>query len=327
MPTVLIVDDHPTFRSTARQLLEAEGFDVVGEAEDGASALACVARLKPEVVLLDVQLPDMDGFEVTSRLTSNGNRTQVVLTSSRDASEFGALVAASGRAASSRRASWAETGRLAGVSTRAALGIWTLALACAAGAAVLVEASDHTSGKLGTLVLAIPTALAFIAGGILACSGRRTGPERCSSSLASPGPWRADDVRQRRRLHDRAARRHALHRASRTSCSRSERPVETRADRWIVYAFYAAAIVGPPLAFLFDDGELAGNPCAGTARARTTSSRLPRTRRSRTRSSSATRSSSLRLPQRCSCDSCSAGGGRLSALRRALFPSSSPQPS
>lgn len=96
MPTVLIVDDHPTFRATARQLLEAEGFEVVGEAENGASALECVARLKPEVVLLDVQLPDMDGFEVASKLSTNGNRAQVVLTSSRDASEFGALVAESG---------------------------------------------------------------------------------------------------------------------------------------------------------------------------------------------------------------------------------------
>jgi DNA-binding NarL/FixJ family response regulator len=96
VPTVLIVDDHPTFRATARQLLEVEGFEVVGEAEDGSSALDCVARLKPEVVLLDVQLPDMDGFEVASRLCSNGNRAQVVLTSSRDASEYGPLVKASG---------------------------------------------------------------------------------------------------------------------------------------------------------------------------------------------------------------------------------------
>jgi DNA-binding NarL/FixJ family response regulator len=96
VPTVLIVDDHPTFRATARQLLESEGFEVVGEAENGASALECVARLKPEVVLLDVQLPDMDGFEVASRISTNGNRAQVVLTSSRDASEFGALVTESG---------------------------------------------------------------------------------------------------------------------------------------------------------------------------------------------------------------------------------------
>jgi DNA-binding NarL/FixJ family response regulator len=96
VPTVLIVDDHPSFRSTARQLLEAEGFDVIGEAENGESALACVARLKPEVVLLDVQLPDMDGFEVATRLCSNGHRAKVVLTSSRDVSEFGSLIATCG---------------------------------------------------------------------------------------------------------------------------------------------------------------------------------------------------------------------------------------
>ena len=111
MPTVLIVDDHPTFRSTARQLLEAEGFDVIGEAEDGASALACVARLRPEVVLLDVQLPDMDGFEV-SRLTSNGNRTQVVLVlepgrvPSSGRSSRPPVRAASSRRASSRGGDW-----------------------------------------------------------------------------------------------------------------------------------------------------------------------------------------------------------------------------
>jgi DNA-binding NarL/FixJ family response regulator len=92
MPRVLIVDDHATFRATARRLLEAEGFDVVGEAEDGASALEAVARLRPEVVLLDVQLPDMDGFEVSRQLCSNGSSPKIVLTSSRDASEFGDLV-------------------------------------------------------------------------------------------------------------------------------------------------------------------------------------------------------------------------------------------
>jgi DNA-binding NarL/FixJ family response regulator len=96
MPRVLIVDDHVTFRATARRLLEAEGFEVVGEAEDGASALEAVARLRPEVVLLDVQLPDMDGFEVSRRLCSNGASPMIVLTSSRDASEFGDLVGACG---------------------------------------------------------------------------------------------------------------------------------------------------------------------------------------------------------------------------------------
>ena len=95
---VLIVDDHPSFRASARRLLAAEGFDVVGEAEDGASALAEAARLLPELVLLDVQLPDIDGFEVASRLTHGGGGPAVVLTSSRDGSDFGPLVAASGAA-------------------------------------------------------------------------------------------------------------------------------------------------------------------------------------------------------------------------------------
>jgi DNA-binding NarL/FixJ family response regulator len=96
VPTVLIVDDHPSFRLTARALLEAEGFDVVGEAADGASALAAVSELRPDVVLLDVQLPDLDGFEVASQLCSNGHCPSIVLTSSRDGSDFGPLVARSG---------------------------------------------------------------------------------------------------------------------------------------------------------------------------------------------------------------------------------------
>jgi DNA-binding NarL/FixJ family response regulator len=92
MTTVLIVDDHASFRATARRLLEAEGFDVVGEAESGEAAIEAVARLQPDVVLLDVQLPDMDGFDVAPRLGKNGHRPAIVLTSSRDASEFGVLV-------------------------------------------------------------------------------------------------------------------------------------------------------------------------------------------------------------------------------------------
>jgi DNA-binding NarL/FixJ family response regulator len=90
--TVLIVDDHPSFRSTARALLEADGFDVVGEAVDGADALAKVRELRPEVVLLDVQLPDLDGFEIASRLCGNGHAPAVVLVSSRDAADYGDLI-------------------------------------------------------------------------------------------------------------------------------------------------------------------------------------------------------------------------------------------
>jgi DNA-binding NarL/FixJ family response regulator len=94
--TVLIVDDHPSFRLTVRALLEAEGFEVVGEAADGASAIEEARRLKPEVMLLDVQLPDMDGFAVAEELCRNGWSPAVVLTSSRDLSDFGSLVATCG---------------------------------------------------------------------------------------------------------------------------------------------------------------------------------------------------------------------------------------
>ena len=90
--TLLIVGDHPSFRANAREQLEAEGFDVIGEAEDGASALAAIHELRPDVVLLDVQLPDMNGFEVASKVTANGSGSKIVLVSSRDGSDFGPLV-------------------------------------------------------------------------------------------------------------------------------------------------------------------------------------------------------------------------------------------
>ena len=92
--TILVVDDHPSFRRCARQLLEADGFDVVGEAEDGAGALSAIDRLHPDVVLLDVQLPDMDGFTVLERL--GAERPQVVLVSSREATDYNGLIRSSG---------------------------------------------------------------------------------------------------------------------------------------------------------------------------------------------------------------------------------------
>lgn len=94
--TVLIVDDHATFRRSARMLLEAEGYEVIGEAEDGRSGLSEAESLGPDVVLLDVFLPDVDGFEVASELTGRGLALVVVLTSSRDGRDFGPLVAESG---------------------------------------------------------------------------------------------------------------------------------------------------------------------------------------------------------------------------------------
>jgi len=93
---VLVVDDHAGFRSCATELLTAEGFDVVGEAEDGASALARAAELMPELVLLDVQLPDLAGFEVAERLLAVNPELVIVLVSSRDRSAYGPLVEQSG---------------------------------------------------------------------------------------------------------------------------------------------------------------------------------------------------------------------------------------
>ena len=96
--TVLVVDDHPSFRRLASRLLQASGFSVVGEARDGASALASAQELRPDVVLLDVLLPDTTGFAVAEALAADDGGPAVVLTSSRSASDFGdALVRSSAR--------------------------------------------------------------------------------------------------------------------------------------------------------------------------------------------------------------------------------------
>jgi DNA-binding NarL/FixJ family response regulator len=94
LSTVLIVDDHQGFRALASALLESEGFDVVGEVPDGSSALDAVRRLHPDFVLLDVQLPDMDGFAVAAKLAQEPDPPPVVLTSSRNSSDYGSRVAA-----------------------------------------------------------------------------------------------------------------------------------------------------------------------------------------------------------------------------------------
>jgi DNA-binding NarL/FixJ family response regulator len=91
--TVVIVDDHRTFRQSAHALLELDGFKVVGEAQDGASGLDLVRDLEPDVVLLDIALPDMSGFDVAERLTP---KTKVILTSSRQQSDLGRRVRQSG---------------------------------------------------------------------------------------------------------------------------------------------------------------------------------------------------------------------------------------
>jgi CheY-like chemotaxis protein len=92
---VLVIDDNPNFRSVARQLLERHGFVVVAEAGTGTSGIAEAEEQCPDLVLLDVQLPDLDGFEVAERLARLDRPVDVVLTSSLDGSDFGGLVARS----------------------------------------------------------------------------------------------------------------------------------------------------------------------------------------------------------------------------------------
>jgi DNA-binding NarL/FixJ family response regulator len=96
MPRTVLIVDHASFRASARMLLESEGFEVVGEAADGASALTAAAELRPDLALVDVHLPDFNGFEVAARLGQSSRPPRVVLTSSRDASDFGPMVARSG---------------------------------------------------------------------------------------------------------------------------------------------------------------------------------------------------------------------------------------
>jgi DNA-binding NarL/FixJ family response regulator len=92
---VLIVDDHASFRSVARRLLDADGFAVVGDVGDGEAAIAEVRRLRPDVVLLDVQLPGADGFAVATELAAQDAPPAVVLVSSRSRADYGARVGAS----------------------------------------------------------------------------------------------------------------------------------------------------------------------------------------------------------------------------------------
>jgi DNA-binding NarL/FixJ family response regulator len=93
MYTILIVDDHAPFRVQARALLEADGFTVVGESDTGATGLAAARTLKPYLVLLDIGLPDIEGFEVARELAADGPPPFVVLTSTREVSEYGPRLA------------------------------------------------------------------------------------------------------------------------------------------------------------------------------------------------------------------------------------------
>lgn len=76
-------------------MLEASGYSVIGEAADGEAALEAARELAPDLVLLDVQLPGIDGFEVAARLQAGDSAPTIVLTSSRDRADFGDALAES----------------------------------------------------------------------------------------------------------------------------------------------------------------------------------------------------------------------------------------
>jgi DNA-binding NarL/FixJ family response regulator len=90
---VLIVDDNPRFRARARRRLEDDGWNVVAEAADGASALTTARRHQPDIVLLDIGLPDVSGLAVAEQLAREPDGPAVVLTSTHDAADFGERIA------------------------------------------------------------------------------------------------------------------------------------------------------------------------------------------------------------------------------------------
>jgi len=94
--SVLIVDDHAPFRRVVGELLRDSGYRIVGEAATGASGLVAAAGLRPQAVLLDVGLPDMDGFAVAERLTAGGDGPAIVLTSADPGPDFEALALRAG---------------------------------------------------------------------------------------------------------------------------------------------------------------------------------------------------------------------------------------
>lgn len=89
VPTLVIVDDSQEFLASARAMLGEEGFDVVGCVSDPSLVVDLVRRLRPAVVLLDIQLPLVNGFELAGRLAELQPRPVVVLISSRDAASYG----------------------------------------------------------------------------------------------------------------------------------------------------------------------------------------------------------------------------------------------
>ena len=178
--TVLIVDDHASFRAAARALLDAGGFDVVGEATDAATALVQARRLRPAVVLLDVQLPDGTGFEVARALERLPEPPAVVLTSTHARGSFAARIEdVSARGLHPQgRAERPGPGGARRMTTPRWL-TWLLAVATVALSVIAVyvlRTSDHAQEPVAIAVLGLGVSWAFAAGGTLASIRRPSNP-------------------------------------------------------------------------------------------------------------------------------------------------------
>lgn len=116
--SVVIVDDHAAFRARAQDLLEGAGYDVIGSCADGRSGLETISALRPDLVLLDVQLPDVDGFAVVTRLDALAKPPAVVLVSTREAADFGGRLVHSGAAGFITKAELSAASFAAAVAAR-----------------------------------------------------------------------------------------------------------------------------------------------------------------------------------------------------------------
>ena len=174
--SVLIVDDHPGFRARARALLVAAGYEVVGEAADGESGVRMARDLSPDLVLLDVQLPDITGFEVVRRVHSEPGPPAIVLISSRDACDYGSRIRRSGALgfiSKSRADRAGARGRARGIPpmTRRRWGLLALAVAVAGWILGAEWVSIHHGVPENHFIDAL-TGLAFLAGGLVALDRR-----------------------------------------------------------------------------------------------------------------------------------------------------------
>ena len=259
--TVVIADDHPSFRASARAILEAEGFEVIGEAEDGASAIAAARDLAPDVLLLDVQLPDLDGFAVCRECGRNGGPPAVVLVSSRDACDYGGLIEQSGargfiaKAELQRR----RAGRSAGLSAR----VFSLAAAAAVAARARddrgpARARERPRGQQGGDDRVSPSRRASPSSRAASSrcgAGRTTAPATCSRPSATSGSSARSPSR------------------TTTGCSRSALALNSlvfgafihlllafpggrltsRRDLWLVVSTYALVLTGSVATLLLEE--------------------------------------------------------------------------